>query len=156
MKDFFKTVLAVIVGFLILNIITSLLFMMMFGAMMALGSSKTVLPREGVLDLDMSKFILSEQTKTDNIDLSSLQSLSTEMTPALGILDAAKALEIAAEDPGIKYVLLRADQMSAGLAGLEEFRKSLVAFRESGKPIVAYTNSLSAASLYLASAADKI
>ena len=156
MKDFFKTVLAVIVGFLILNIIASLLFMMMFGAMMALGSSKTVLPREGVLDLDMSKFILSEQTKTDNIDLTALQSLSTEMTPVLGILDAVNALEIAAEDPGIKYVLLRADRMSTGLSGLEEFRGALVSFRKSGKPVIAYTNNLSAASLFLASAADKI
>ena len=59
MKDFFKTVLAVIVGFLILNILASIMFFMMFGAMAALGSSKTVLPREGVLDLDMSKFTLS-------------------------------------------------------------------------------------------------
>ena len=156
MKDFFKTVLAVIVGFLILNIIASILMMMMFGAMAALGSSKTVLPREGVLDLDMSKFVLAEQTKTDNFDFSSLQSFSTEMTPSLGILDAVKAIETAADDPGIQYIFLRADGMSAGMAGLEEFRKALVAFRESGKPVIAYTNGLSAGNFYLASAADKV
>ena len=56
MKDFFKTVLAVIVGFLILNILMSIVFMMMFGALAALSSSKTVLPREGVLDVNMADF----------------------------------------------------------------------------------------------------
>ena len=156
MKEFSKTVLAVIVGFLILNIVATILFFMMFGAIAAIGSSKTVLPREGVLDLDMSKFVLSEQTKTDNFNLTALQSFSTDMTPSLGILDAVNALEIAAEDPGIKYVLLRADGMSAGMAGLEEFRKALIAFHESGKPIIAYTDGLSAGSYYIASAADKV
>ncbi len=156
MKDFFKTVLAVIVGFLILNILASIMFFMMFGAMAALGSSKTVLPREGVLDLDMSKFTLAEQTKTDNFDLSALQGFNTQMNPSLGIMDAVKALEIAADDPGIKYVFLRADRMSAGMAGLEEFRKALVAFHESGKPVIAYTDGLSAGSFYIASAADKV
>ncbi len=156
MKDFFKTVLAVIVGFLILNIIASILFMMMFAAMAALGSSKTVLPREGVLDLDMSKFTLSEQTNTETFDLTALQSFNTEMTPSLGILDAVNALEIAAEDPAIKYVFIRADGMSAGMAGLEELRKALVDFRASGKPVVAFTDGLSTGSFYLASAADKV
>ena len=154
MKDFFKTVLAVIVGFLILNILASIMFFMMFGAMAALGSSKTVLPREGVLDLDMSKFTLAEQTQTDNFDFSALQGFNTQMNPSLGIMDAVKALEIAADDPGIKYVFLRADRMSAGMAGLEEFRKALVAFHESGKPVIAYTDGLSAGSFYIASAAD--
>ena len=156
MKDFFKTVLAVIVGFLILNILMSIVFMMMFGALAALGSSKTVLPREGVLDLNMEEFVLSEQTQTEN--LPTLQNLSSmEMSaPSLGILDAVKALEIAAEDPGIKYAFLRADKTSAGMSGLEEFRKALVAFRASGKPVIAYTDGLSSGSYYLASAADKV
>ena len=131
------------------------MFFMMFGAMAALGSGKAVLPREGVLDLNMESFVLSEQTQTDN--LPTFQNMSMEMTaPSLGILDAVKALEIAAEDPGIKYVFLRADKTSAGMAGLEEFRKALVAFRESGKPVIAYTDGLSAGSYYLASAADKV
>ena len=156
MKDFFKTVLAVIVGFLILNILMSIVFMMMFGALAALGSSKTVLPREGVLDVNMADFRIGEQTNTENFDLTALQSLSTDMTPTLGILDAVKAIETAAEDPSIKYLFLRTDKASSGMSGLEELRKALVAFRASGKPVIAYTEGLSSGSYYLASAADKV
>ena len=153
MKDFFKTVLAVIVGFLILNILLSVLFFAMVGSMAALSSSKSVLPREGVLDLNMSEFILGEQSKSESFNLTSF---SMDMTPTVGILDAVKAVEIAAEDPGVKYIFLRPDGMSAGMAGLEEFRKALAAFRASGKAVIAFTESPSTGGYFLASASDKI
>ena len=42
----------------------------------------------------------------------------------------------------IKFAYLRADAAYGGIAQLEEFRKALSAFRASGKPILAYTESL--------------
>ena len=70
MKSFFKTVLAVICGILILHII-GLIFL--FSLVGAAGSGKTVLPRNGVLDISLADYALSEQTQDSPIpDMASL------------------------------------------------------------------------------------
>ena len=67
MKEFVKMMLAVICAFLVMQIVGFILFIVMIGSMAALGSSKTVLPREGVLDIDMSRFTLGEQTQDESL-----------------------------------------------------------------------------------------
>ena len=66
MKEFVKMMLAVICAFIVMQLVGFLLFMVMIGSVAALGSSKTVLPREGVLDINMSQFQLGEQTAIKN------------------------------------------------------------------------------------------
>jgi len=153
MKDFFKTTLAVIAGIFILQLVGSIFFLMMVGVMAA-GSSKTVMPRDAVLDVNMADFSLVEQA-ADNMPAFSLAAGMDDRTP-VGIWDAMKALETAAQDPNVKLILLRADEASGGFASLEEFRTALSKFRESGKPIIAYTENPSTGSYYLASVADKV
>ena len=153
MKEFVKTMLAVICAFIVLRILRLLFFIVFLGA--AVGGSSPKLPRSGVLDLDMSAFTLAEQTQEASPDAMSLLS-GGEMVPVVGLRNAVKALDAAALDPGVKYVLLRADGVSAGVASLEEFRLALSRFRESGKAVVAYTESPGNGSYYLSSAADKI
>ena len=51
---------------------------------------------------------------------------------------------------------MKPDGVSGGTAQIEEFRKALVNFRESGKAIVSYIESPGNASYYLASVSDKI
>ena len=81
--------------------------------------------------------------------------ISTNMA-SVGVRDAILALEEAASDPAIKFVYLRPDAATGGIAQLEEFRNALSSFRASGKPILAYTENPSNGSYYLASVADKI
>jgi len=156
MKDFVKTMLAVICAFIVMGILRFLFFLVFLGSA-ALGSSTPAIPKTGaVLDLDMSQFTLAEQTDNEPVPQFSLMGgISTNMV-SVGILDVTRALEEAANDPAIKFAYLRADAASGGIAQLEEFRKALSAFRASGKPILAYTESPSNASYYLASVADKI
>ena len=59
MKDFVKMVLAVICGILILSIVSFFLTFAMIGAMAAAGSGKPVLPKSGVLSLDLSKVVIA-------------------------------------------------------------------------------------------------
>ena len=155
MKEFVKMMLAVICAFIVMQIVGFLLFFIMVGSMAALGSGKTVLPREGVLDLNLSRFSLGEQTKDE--DFSPTLSLlgGSVGGPTIGLWDAIQAVEAAAADPGIKYILLRPDGAS-GISSLEELRKALAEFRESGKAVVAYTENPDNGSYYLASVADKI
>ncbi len=154
MKEFVKMMLAVICAFILMQLVGFFLFFVMVGSMAALGSGKTVLPREGVLDLDMAQFTIAEQTTDDQLSGFSLGGFSN--VPTVGLWDAIQAIDAAAADPGIKYILLRADGASAGISDLEELRSALTEFRRSGKAVVAYTENPSNGSYYLASAADKI
>ena len=156
MKEFVKMMLAVICAFIVMQIVGFFLFFVMIGSVAALGSGKTVLPREGVLDLDMSQFSLGEQTLDESFSPTvSLLGL-TAGGPTVGLWDAVQAIEAAAADPGIKYVLLRADAASGGVSTMEELRAALAEFRKSGKAVVAYTENPSTGSYYLASVADKV
>ena len=155
MKEFVKMMLAVICAFIVMQLIGFLLLFLMIGAV-SIGSSKTVLPREGVLDIDLEQFTLGEQTRDDTFSPSvSLMGMSAGGA-TIGIWDAIQAIEAAAADPGIKYILLRADAASGGVSSLEELRAALAEFRKSGKAVVAYTENPTSGSYYLASVADKV
>lgn len=153
MKDFVKTVLAVICGYFVLRII-GFLFLLFFLVGALAGSGKPSLPKNGVLDLDMSSFVLAEQSKEASAP--SMMSMNFDMTPLVGLHDVVEAIHAAAADPGVKYILLRPEGAMAGMGGAEEFRAAIASFRESGKPVVAYVENPSNGSFYLASVADKI
>lgn len=156
MKEFVKTVLAVICAFIIMAVLRFLFFLMILGSA-AMGSSSPVIPRSGaVLDINMADFILAEQTSGEPVPQFSLTGGVSAGLSSVGIHDATLALEQAALDPAVQFVFLRPDEATGGIAQMEEFRKALSAFRSSGKPVLAYTEFPSNASYYLASVADKI
>ena len=160
-KEFFKWVLAVLCGLLIWGIVKFIMFIMMIGsiassASSATGSSAPILPKEGVLVMDMSTFALAEQTREDN-PFGSIPSLQDGSAVAsIGLLDAVNAIHKAAEDPGVKYIYLKTDNAASSLTYLEELRKTLTDFRKSGKPVIVYGEAFTSGSYYLASVADKI
>ena len=153
MKEFVKTILAVICAFIILRLLRGLLFLIFLGSALASGGGST-LPRNGILDLDLSAFTLGEQSQDSTAP--DLMSGSFDMTPVVGLHDAVQALRTASTDPGVQYILLRADEASLDIAGAEELRLALAEFRTGGKAIVAYTENPGNGSYYLASVADKI
>ena len=156
MKEFVKTMLAVICALIVLSIIRFVFFLVMLGSMAAMGGTTPTIPKSGaVLDINMEDFTLSEQTNDQPAPQFSLAGVSATMS-SVGVRDALLALQEAASDPSIRFVLLRPDAANGGVAQLEEFRKALEAFRSFGKPILAYTENPSNGSYYLASVADKI
>ena len=154
MKDFVKMVLAVLCGFFIIWILGFFFMMTMVGSIALSGGGKTVLPRSGVLSMDLSTFTLGEQTVDTPMGIASLA--GGKVIPTIGLWDAVQAVKAAAADPAVKYIYLKPDGFSGGVAQLQEFRKALSDFRESGKAVVAYTENPGNASYYLASASDKI
>ena len=149
MKNFLKMVFAVICGILLLN---ALVFAIIAGLA---GISAPSVPSEGVLKIDMSKVIIAEQSReTDPVAM--IQSGGKPIV-TLGIHEAVSAINAAAEDPGIKYIYLKTDGNGTDAAHLSEFRRALQNFRTgSGKAVVAYIESPSTGSYYLASVADKV
>ena len=156
MKEFVKTMLAVICALIVLSIIRFVFFLVMLGSMAAMGGTTPAIPKSGaVLDINLEDFTLSEQTNDQPAPQFSLAGVSATMS-SVGVRDALLALQEAASDPAIRFVLLRPDAASGGVAQLEEFRQALESFRSFGKPILAYTENPSNGSYYLASVADKI
>ena len=155
-KEFVKWVLAVLCGLFIWGIVKFFMFFMMLGSMIASasslsGASSAPLPKEGVLLMDMSKLVVTEQTQENN----PFSSFQGDETSPVGIWDAVNAIHKAAEDPGVKYILVKTDGTSA-LSKLEELRKALTDFRKSGKAVIAYGETFTSGSYYLASVADRI
>ena len=161
-KEFIKWVLAVLCGLFVWGIVKAIFFIMMFGSLAASATSgsgsSTVLPKEGVLEMDMSKLIITEQSSETmpSLSLNSLSSHGGSMTQSIGIYDAVRAIHKAAEDPAVKLILLKTDNVATSVSNLSEIRRTLTDFRKSGKAIVAYGESYTSGSYYLASVADKV
>ena len=154
MKEFVKTTLAVMCGVFIMGIVGMMIMISFIGALAASSSDpKPVLPRSGVLKMDMSKFSIVENASGD-MDLSSV--VGGSYLPSVSIWKAVQAVNAAAADPSVKFIYLKTDGLSADLAQVEELRKALSDFRLSGKAIISYVESPSTASYYLASVADKV
>lgn len=153
MKEFVKMTLATIAGLFLFGFVAMFLFFAIVGAVASIGSSQPVMPREGVLQINMSAMTLTEQTQEED-PFASLTGGGT-VTP-VGIYSAIKAVNAAATDPAVKFIYMKPDGASGGIAQIEEFRKALKNFRNSGKAIVSYIENPSNASYYLASVSDKI
>lgn len=153
MNDFLKMVGAVICGFIVMGLLGFVFFAGCVGTLVS-SESQPVLPRSGVLKMDLSDVAFAEQSVSD-INPSALLT-GGSMTQTIGLLDAVRALETAAEDPAVKYLYLTPDGCTAGPAQVEELRAALLRFRSSGKAVIAYTENPTTGSYYLASAADKV
>ena len=154
MKQFFKTLLAVICGILIANILVFMIIAGIVGSASesTTGKSSTALPRTGVLAIDLSEVTITEQEMpADPVAMVQGQNQVT-----LGILKAVQAIKTAAADPGVKFIYLKSDASSTGISATGELRKALEEFRLSGKPVIAWTENPGTGSFYLNSVADKI
>ena len=160
MKDFVKMTLAVVCGIILVGLICFILGFGLLGSAVAASSSKPVLPKSGVLRIDLSKVTFGEQTQEDNpfgnLDPTSLLSGGSTSASVIGIWDAVQALEAAAEDPAVKYIYLRTDGNGTSVTALGEIRAALSRFRASGKPVITYMENPGTGSFYLASVSDKI
>ncbi len=153
MKNFLKMTLATIVGLMVFGIVAFFMMFAVIGAVASFGESQPVMPSEGVLQINMADIVLAEQTREAD-PISALQGGNT-VTP-VGIYSAINAINAAATDPAVKFIYMKPDGAAGGNAQIEEFRKALVNFRNSGKAVVSYIESPTNASYYLASVSDKI
>ena len=92
MKDFVKMLLAVMAGMLIFSVIWVIMMFSFIGSIAALSSSDTpVIAKEGVLNMDLSNIVLSEQEQPFNFN--GMFSKGTQPT-SVGIWNAVQAVKI--------------------------------------------------------------
>ena len=154
MKNFIKMTLATLTGLLLFGGVVTFIFAGIIGAAASLGKQQAVVPDSAVLTMDMSTVMIMEQTQEPD-PMSMLQGNGMEISP-LGIYSAIRAINIAAQDPAIKFIYMKPDGVMGGLAQIEELRTALKHFRESGKAVVSYMENPTNAGYYLASVSDKI
>ncbi|NCD14288.1 MAG: signal peptide peptidase SppA, partial [Bacteroidia bacterium] len=157
MKDFLKIMLASALGFIIANIILSLIAMLFFFGMMgslagSFTSEKFVLKENSMLNLRLNGPISERVPEEDPFT----ELLAPEATAAMGLNDIVSAIRKAKNNDMIKGIYIDSRSISASMATLAEIRNELKSFKESGKFVVAYADTYSQAGYYLASMADKV
>lgn len=154
MKQFFKYVLATIVGIVLSSIVIFLMFLGIVGAIVSSADKKEVkVEPNSILYIDLKQEIVDRSTEDPfkGFDFASLKPNSP-----MGLNQILKAMANAKEDLNIKGILLELDAVNAGAATTEEIRNALIDFKSSGKFIYAYSDTYSQKAYYLASVADSV
>jgi protease-4 len=155
MKQFFKFVLATIVGIIVSTVIIVIIFVGIIGGIVAsAGSDKAVtVDANSILHIDL-KYDIPE--RTPNNPLANLSFLGFDNDKSIGLKEILANIQKAKTDDNIKGIFLDESYMSAGQATTEEIRNALLDFKKSKKFIVAYSEIYTQRFYYLASVADKV
>jgi protease-4 len=154
MKDFFKFMLASMLGFIIISIILFFVFIGLIASIATLADKKAVeIDPNTVLQMKLDKPIF-DRTPKDPFAFFSPEGFDMNQNP--GLDDILKNIKKAKTDPNIKGICLDLSFISAGISTIREIRQSLEDFKTSGKFIVAYGEVYSQGAYYLGSVADKI
>ena len=151
MKDFFKYVLATVVGMLLFSIVMGVFMVMSMVGIVASGEQTKSIKDNSVLVLNLSG-TLDERAQADPMAF-----IKGEDTEATGLDDMLTAIRKAKTNDKVKGIYIEAGAFAAdSYASLQAVRKALADFRSSGKWIVAYSDSYSQSTYYLASVANKV
>lgn len=151
MKQFFKYVLATMVGIIILSFIGFFFFFMMLLGFAIGSDTKPSLENGTVLRMSLKgeiSEIVSDNPFAEIMggDEGERQSLS----------DLLGAVAEAKDNKKVEAIYLDCGALSADYASLQELRKALLDFKTSGKPIIAYADQYTQGAYYVASVANKV
>ena len=148
---FLSTLFASILGSLIAFGVIFIFLILMFAAMFFSSSSTPQVARNSVLVIPFSGDI--PELAVDDPFAAMMGS-----SAPFDLLDVTSSLEKAAVDDRISAVWLQFKNLQTSWATLYEVRDALIRFKESGKPVYAYSNDygMSEAGYYLASVADSV
>jgi protease-4 len=151
MKQFFKFVLATIVGIILSTVV---LVLILIGIVAAAGNDKTIqVDSNSILHIKIKTPI---PERTPNNPLANLSFLGLDGDKSIGLKDILANIKKAKTDDNIKGIFLDESYMLSGQGTTEEIRNALIDFKKSGKFIVAYSEIYTQGFYYLASVADKV
>ncbi|MCJ0742929.1 signal peptide peptidase SppA [Pedobacter montanisoli] len=154
MKEFFKYVFATVVGIIISSVVLFVLFFVVIvGFLASLGTEKVkTVKANSVLVLNLDQPI-TERTKDNS--LSGLPFVG-DGERTIGFADVIRALKKAKTDDNIDAVYINVSSPNAGMASMLEVRNAIIDFKESEKPVIAYSEVYTQGAYYLASVANKV
>lgn len=149
MGGFFKMFFASFLALVIFCIIGFFIFLALIAGLAK--SDKPVVERNSVLVVNLGQPFQEQQIESPLAILSSNDELSIP-----GVYDVVRLIHKAGNDDKIKGIYLMSGMSPNGFATSEEIRNALIAFKKSGKFIVAYSEMMSQKSYHVANVADKI
>lgn len=154
MKDFFKYVLATVVGIIAVSIIGFFLMFMVISVLVSSTEKQVSVQNNSMLVIPVDRQIVDRNPDDpfEDLDIPGFQVPKT-----VGLDDIKVSLDKAVNDDHIKGIYLKLSAAGGGMASVEEIRNMLIDFKEkSDKPIYAYGDSYDQKSYYLSTVADQI
>ena len=150
--SFFKTFLAAFLAFIVVNVLLFVFSIMIFAGIATMfDESPTTVKSNSVLVVNFENGVVETATSPMNsIDFSSLKIVSSTT-----LYSAVTSIYSAANDDKVKGIYINLNG-NASIAIAEEIRGAIATFKESGKFVVAYSDSYSQLGYYFSSVADKI
>ena len=151
MKDFFKYVLATIVGLILTSTIMTIICIVSMAGMMASENMSKPVKDNSILRIKLQGSISEKGGSQNPLDF-----ISKGEIQEIALDEALDALKKAAKSKKVKGIYLEGGALGATPAELQELRQGLVEFKKSGKWIVSYADQYTRGSYYLCSTADKV
>ena len=157
LKKFFLNALSSFLGAWIAIVILGAVFIMVaVGLIARIGVSRvnqSQVTKNSVLTIDL-KGEIEETSIPATFDYASI--VSGEVSKKQSLSQLTSAIEAAAENKNIKAIYLKCNSVVASPATLNAIRNSLLKFKESNKPVIAYGDMLAMGDYYIATVADKL
>jgi protease-4 len=150
MKSFLKYTLATIVG---IFLSTMLFFFFLFLIISASSSEKPVEVKDNSILYIKLKDKIVDRTADNPFDF---LPTGLPMVREMGLNDILDCITKAKKDDQISGIYLEMISLSAGYGSTEEIRNALLDFKESGKFIMAFSDTYTQKAYYLASVADSL
>jgi len=155
MKSFFKNVLSTIVGMVLAVFVIVLLFIGIVSvSMSSLNNDKEVTVKENsILKINLAELSVVERTSENPFEGFNF---SGDLPKTIELKQVLDNIEKAKTDENIKAIYINTPYVSAGISQIEEIRNKLLEFKQTGKPIIAYSEVYNQAAYYLSSVANKV
>lgn len=150
MKEFIKFTFATVLGLVIFSVVTFLLTLFVFIGIVTSSDTETKVEPDSVFYLELNGTL---QERALENPFSFLSETDSEI---IGLDDVLSAISKAKDNENIAGIYINAVSLAASYASIDEIRTALADFKESGKFVVAYSDSYSQGLYYLASVADKV
>jgi protease-4 len=147
---FFKAILSSCLGALVAMILFALLVIAVISAMTS--EKQVIVAGDSVLHLSLDAPINELEVQNPFSELP----LPGAGRQNIGLMQLISAIEHARDDEKIRGIYLEVSYPMAFYSTVEEIRQSLQDFRQSGKWVIAYDETMSEAGYYLSSVADKV
>jgi protease-4 len=153
MKSFFKYLLASILGVIIGFAVIFLILAGVIGAMISVQDKPVSVKDNTILLL---KFEQPINDRKSSIPSFALNFSNFGASGSMGLNEILANIKKAKKDQHIKGIYLQLSGLQTGVATIEEIRNALIDFKTSGKFIIAFSDTYTQGSFYLASIADHI
>lgn len=148
--NFFKNVLATIVGIILFSMLSFFLLFMVGIAISASSESTVTVKNNSVIKLDLFAVTNDYGGKTRVTDFEFSEKNND------GLIDVLNAIEFAKTDTSIKGISIENNVSMLGISQRKAIREKLMDFKKTGKFVVSYSDGYSQSEYYMYSVADTV